>query len=504
MKHLKDPLRIIITSSLALLFATQAVAAPQEVEDLFAPGVPVGESGFDSEWFGLIEESALPWILHEHLGWIYMDSGDWIHQAELGWTWISTDSPGYLFRHDTQGWQLTDSSAADGWYYDYIMRDYWNVEVIPTPFTVLVCERLWQADEKLRTVIPTVPSVIEYPINTVAGGDWTNRNSSAWTSGFWPGILWHLYDFTGDPYWETQARAWNAGMESQKNNTGTHDVGFMMYCSFGQGYRLTGDSDFRDILVKSAESLNSRYSATVGGIRSWSWGKWDDGNNFTIIADNMMNLELEFWASRQPGGEQSWADNALQHAKTTYREHVREDGGSYHCIIFHQNTGAVLERTTHQGYGDETTWGRGQAWLVHGFTTTYRETGDPTILEAAQRTADFVLENIPDTYVNIWDYDVPFPQTQPRDSSATSIAASGIIELAMLSSDPARKEKYWNGAIKMLEALLADDYFNDDTQALIDHGTYNKPAGNYDSGLVWGDYYLMEAMLRYLVAVGQH
>jgi len=389
-------------------------------------------------------------------------------------------------------------------FYDFTMQEFWNAGRIPAPLTVLVYKRLWQADAKVRSVIPTIPSVTDYPINTGSDGIWITRDSSSWTSGFWPGVLWQLYDFTGDSYWETQARAWTAGMEEQKTKTSTHDVGFMMYCSYGQGYRLTGDPGYRDILITAADSLNTRYSPTVGAMRSWSWGYWDDGNNFTVIADNMMNLELEFFAAAQPGGDPAWAENALQHALTTRREHLREDGGSYHCIIFHQNTGDVLERTTHQGYGDETTWGRGHAWLIHGFTTTYRETGDARMLEAAQTSADFFLDNLPDDLVPYWDFDAPSPATQPRDSSAAAIAASGLMELALLSDDPIKREKYWAGALDIIETLLGEEYFNDDTEALIDHGTYNKPAGNYDTGLIWGDYYMLEAMLRYLVAMGHH
>jgi unsaturated chondroitin disaccharide hydrolase len=423
--------------------------------------------------------------------------------SSLGWCWFPKEAKGFLYRKQTDSWLFSPGQEAPGWFYDYSMQDYWHIDHVPDALTVKIYQRLWQAEAKVRGSVTTVPSHADYPIQTGSDGNWIYRDSGTWTSGFWPGILWLLYDFTGDTWWESKARSWTAGIEAEKSNTKTHDLGFMLYCSFGQGFRLTGDPSYREILVEAAASLDSRYNPFVGGTRSWSFGRWDDGANFTIIADNMMNLELLYFGAAQDSGNPVWADHALQHGLTTREHHVREDGGSFHCVIFSRITGEVLEKVTHQGYADSSTWARGQAWLIHGFATSYRESGDLRMLEAAQTTADTFIARLPEDTVPFWDFDDPQIPDAPRDSSAAAIAASGLIELAQLTDNVQQAEGYWTGAHKLLEALLDENYFNDSTQALIAHGTYNKPAGNFDSGLVWGDYYLLEAMLRYLQATGR-
>lgn len=488
---------------IALGLSVRLPAVPVEVDELFSPGQAYGESGYESEWFGrILSTDAFPWIEHEELGWVYL-AGDWVYHAELGWLGVPQEGGGRLYRAGTGSWQTRLGQGASGWFFDYTMRDYWHAADIPDALTVTVYRRFWQAATKVESVAATVPNYLVYPIQTGSDGNWEYETPSRWTSGFWPGILWQLYDFTGDAGFEVEARAWTAGLEGNKNNRSTHDLGFILGSSFGQGFRLTGDPAYREVLVAGAESLNSRYNQRVGGTRSWSWGRWDDGNNFTIIADNMMNLELLFFGAAQESGNPVWAVNALQHAITTRQNHIREDGGSYHCVIFDQTTGAVLEKATHQGYSDASTWSRGQAWLIHGFATSYRESGNLRLLDAAQTTADYFLARLPEDWIPFWDFDDPAIPDTPRDSSAAAIAASGLMELAALTEDADRSDTYWSGAVGLLEALLGSDYFNDETQALLDHGTYAKPFGNFDSGLVWGDYYLLEAMLRYLSAVGR-
>src|SRR3954447_4415354 len=201
-----------------------------------------------------------------------------------------------------------------------------------------------------------------------SGLRWTTTGAGQWTSGFLPGTLWDAYQATADASLRTKAQNWQAGLAGQAANTSTHDVGFMVFDSFGNGYRLTGTDAYRQTVLKAAASLATRYSATVGAIRSWN----SASTEFKVIVDNMMNLELLFWASKH-GGQRLWYDEAVSHALKTAQDHVRPDGSTYHLVTYDPATGAIKSRTTVQGYANSSTWARGQAWAIHGFTMTYRE-----------------------------------------------------------------------------------------------------------------------------------
>ena len=335
----------------------------------------------------------------------------------------------------------------------------------------------------------------QYPIRSDDSGTWVTGDASGWTSGFLAGALWFMYERTGDAAWMQRAEAWQAGLEAQKNNTSTHDIGFMLFDSFGQGQRLTGNEAYRQILLTAAGSLAVRYSPTVGSVRSW--GRLNSPT-FTVIIDNMMNLELLFWAARN-GGDPTWRDMAVSHALNSARDHVRPDGSTYHVVEYSSKTGALKWRGTHQGYSDTSTWSRGQAWAVHGFTMAYRETGDARFLDTARRTADYFLAHLPDDRVPYWDFNLPSLTGEPRDSSAAAIAASGLLELARLEPDRLSSGRYRDAATSILASLCSPPYLATGTQrgAILLHGTQHKPAGNYDTGLIFGDYFFLEALLRY-------
>jgi unsaturated chondroitin disaccharide hydrolase len=352
----------------------------------------------------------------------------------------------------------------------------------------------WQFAEQQILATTQAISTTSYPFMTDPSGKWATAGPESWTSGFFPGSLWLLYEHSPDPAWRSHAQSWQAGLESQKNVTTTHDLGFMLFNSFGHGYRLTGDAAYRQVLLTAAESLATRYSPAVGCIESL------DGrpNEFRVIIDNMVNLELLFWASKH-GGQPAWYTMAVSHALKTRQEHVRADGSTFHQVIYNPTTGAVQSKGTVQGYRDDSTWSRGQAWAIYGFTLTYRETGDARFLATARATADYFLSHLPADHVPYWDFQAPGIPNEPRDSSAAATAASGLIELSQLEPNPARQQRYLDGARKILVALSRPPYLAEGTanSAVLLHGTINKPAGAYDSGLIWGDYYLLEALLRY-------
>jgi hypothetical protein len=326
---------------------------------------------------------------------------------------------------------------------------------------------------------------------------WTTIGPTNWEGGFYPGALWYLYEHTADPAWQARAEAWTAGLSLQQYNTGTHDVGFIIGCSFGQGLRLTDNPAYRDVLLTAARSLSSRFNSAVGATRSW------DRFTFPVIIDNLMNLELLFWAAKNggttaSGGDaQALFDMAVSHAAKTLQNHVRSDGSTYHVVDYNPTSGAVLKRFTHQGKSNESTWSRGQAWAIYGFTMTYRETGDSQFLDAARRTADYFLANLPDDWVPPADFQSTYQDLAHKDSSAAAIAASGLIELSQLETDPLRSERYWSAATNILDSLASPTYLSSDSKnaGLLLHGARKYPGEN--RSYMFGDYYFVEAVMRY-------
>lgn len=321
--------------------------------------------------------------------------------------------------------------------------------------------------------------------------------SGDWTSGFFPGILWMMYEYTNESYWKEKAQYYTMNVENEMYNGRTHDMGFKMYCSFGNGYRLTGDPVYKDILAKSASTLISRFNPTVGCIRSWDHNadKWD----FPVIIDNMMNLELLFWAFRE-SGDSVYYNIAVEHAETTLRNHFRDDFSSFHVISYDTLTGAVEKKNTHQGYSHESAWARGQAWGLYGYTMTYRETGDERFLELAKNIAQYILShpNLPKDKIPFWDFDAPGQPDIPRDVSAAAITASALYELQQYCPD--HKEEFLDAADAILETLSSDKYLlsgDHNFPFLLDHsvGNYNK-SEEVDTPIIYADYYFLEALLR--------
>lgn len=247
---------------------------------------------------------------------------------------------------------------------------------------------------------------------------------------------------------------YTAFLEQEKFNAKTHDMGFKMFCSYGQGYSITKNPQYRDVLLQSAETLISRFNPKVGCIRSWDHNsdKWD----FPVIIDNMMNLELLFWAAKETC-DSTYKEIAVSHALKTLQNHFREDYSTFHVVDYDPETGEVEGRTTHQGYSSGSTWARGQAWALYGFTMVYRETNNPVFLEQAENIADFILAHprLPEDFVPYWDFDAPAIPDEPRDASAASIMSSALYELAEYSPN---REEYLSAANKMFESLKSDKY----------------------------------------------
>ena len=318
--------------------------------------------------------------------------------------------------------------------------------------------------------------------------------SRDWTSGFFPGELWYMYEYTQDDFWKKQAQAFTANIEDQKTNGGTHDMGFKMYCSFGNGYRLTNDANYKNILLESAATLITRYKPTIGCIRSWdhSRDKWQ----CPVIIDNMMNLELLYWAFKETG-DSVYYNIANTHARTTMKNHFRDNYSSYHVIDYDTITGDVLYKHTHQGYNHESAWSRGQAWGLYGYTMCYRETKLPEFLSQAENIANYIFTNptMPEDMVTYWDFDAPGIPNEPKDASAAAVMACAMYELSMYNPEKAALYKKWADTI--VESLSKNyrAQLDGDRGFLLLHST---GAHNFerDVPLVYADYYFLEALLK--------
>lgn len=323
-----------------------------------------------------------------------------------------------------------------------------------------------------------------------SGSEW-------WTSGFYPGTLFYLYEETGDTALYKEGLRVLELLKKEQFNTTTHDLGFMMFDSFGNAMEIEPKEEYKEILLNSARSLASRFDPEVGAIRSWDSGPSD----FIVIIDNMMNLELLFWAT-EVTGDSSFYDIAVQHANTTMEHHYRPDYSTWHVVNYDPETGEVKKKRTEQGYADESSWARGQAWGLYGYTETYRKTKDEKYLMQAQNIADFLLghPNLPADKVPYWDYNAPDIPNTYRDASAASIMASALLELSQYTEGEKGKN-YLNAAETMLNTLSTPEYLAEKGSNggfLLKHGVGHLPVNSeVDVPLTYGDYYYVEALSRY-------
>jgi unsaturated chondroitin disaccharide hydrolase len=361
-----------------------------------------------------------------------------------------------------------------------------------------------------------------FPKTIDAKGNMHATNLYDWTTGFFPGNLWLAAESLHDKALENKAIEWTNRLEPLQYFTQHHDLGFMMYCSYGNAYRLTGNKAYRDILIQSAKSLCTRFNKTAGSIKSWNkFVSWHGNKTyeFPVIIDNMMNLELLFFASKQTG-DPVYKEIAIKHAETTMKYQIRDDFSSYHVVCYDTLTGKLVGRETAQGYADNSTWSRGQAWGIYGFTMVYRETKDPKFLKTAMGMADWYLNSktLPKDKVPYWDFNMgdsayhpgkkshAFEYPQPyRDASAAAITASALFELANYAG--AKSKWYQAQAITILESLASPTYRateGSDANFLLKHSVGSIAHGvEIDVPLIYADYYFLEALQRYQKIIGK-
>jgi len=335
------------------------------------------------------------------------------------------------------------------------------------------------------------------PRNAWDDGSWRQVGKEDWTTGFFPGILWQIYRHDRDPQVLAQAEKWTEVLRENQTFDRNHDIGFIMYSSFGNALELTGDSaTYLQPLLVAAETGRGRFNEATGTIRSWNRA---DTNHLTII-DNMMNLHLFAFAGEQTGDE-GYVEMIKSHANTTDENHFRDDGGSYHVLDYIPTGGGVRSKHTHQGAADESTWARGQAWAIYGFLEVYEDIGGQRYLDRAVSAADYFLDRLPQDTVPYWDFDAPNIPTEEKDASAAAIAASALIRLTEATGE----QKYREAAIKLLQALSSDKYLAgvaDKMGGLLRHQTGHKGRKGTDRereldvNINYGDYYYLEALNR--------
>jgi unsaturated chondroitin disaccharide hydrolase len=366
------------------------------------------------------------------------------------------------------------------------------------PLTNVIDSTLATAAKQYEWMLAHLPADAAKPMpRTFEHGKLTTIPTRDWTSGFFPGSLWYLFEATGDAKWRMAAERYTALIEPEQHNTRTHDVGFILYCSFGNGLRLTGNPAYREVLLNGAQSLSTRFNTTIGSLQSWDKRNgWD----FPVIIDNMMNLELMMWAARE-GPAARFGDIAIRHADTTLKNHFRPDGSSVHVVDYDPATGRVQTRVTHQGSADDSAWARGQAWGLYGFTLMYRETRDPRYLAQAQKIAAFLMHHprLPADKVPYWDFDAPGIPNVPRDAAAAAIMCSALMELRNHVTGPAATE-YSTFAEQQLRSLASPAYLAEpgtNGGFLLKHATGNHPKNSeIDVPIIYADYYFIEALLR--------
>lgn len=330
-------------------------------------------------------------------------------------------------------------------------------------------------------------------------GKLMTSDSRWWTSGFFPGVLWYLYEANGNDSLKIYAENFTKRVEQEQFTTDNHDVGFMLYCSFGNGFRLTGNEEYKKILLQGSRSLSTRFRPAVGCIRSWDWNQkvWE----YPVIIDNMMNLEMLMWASRH-SDNQTFAGIAQSHADVTMKHHFRPDYSCYHVVSYDTISGQPEKKNTCQGYAHESSWSRGQGWALYGYTMMYRESKQDKYLQQAINVAKFIMNHprLPEDKIPYWDFDAPNIPNELRDASAGALMASAFIELSQHTKGEFSKECLAI-AETQLKTLSSPEYLAEpgtNCHFILKHSVGNNPGkSEVDVPLTYADYYYVEALVRY-------
>ena len=352
------------------------------------------------------------------------------------------------------------------------------------------------AADQYRLLLENMDSTVLLNPKSYINGKMKFISPRNWTSGFFPGSLWYIYELTGDEFWKNNAIKYTEMLDTIQYYTGNHDVGFMIGCSYGNGLRLTENQDYKDVIIEAAKSLSTRYNPATGVIQSWNANPSRDWE-YPVIIDNMMNLELLFDAT-ELSGDSTYYKIAVNHADNTIKNHYRPDYSTWHVIDYNREDGTVRHRNTHQGYSDESAWSRGQSWGIYGYILCYRKTKDQKYLAQAEKALAFIANhpNYPEDGVPYWDFNAPdIPETY-RDASAGSILASALYEMSTYSD----KMDYKKWADKIMNTLSGTGFrapLGENGNFLLMHTVGSLPGNSeVDVPMNYADYYFLEALKR--------
>lgn len=352
---------------------------------------------------------------------------------------------------------------------------------------------IFELESQFNFFLESVPKSNQVPRSYSDDKGIIMASSDYWTCSFTPGSMWYMYELTGKEKWKKAATFNTKKFEAVKNQTHTHDLGFKIFCSYGNAYRITKIDDYKNVIIDASETLIKRFNPNVGCIRSWDWGDWE----YPVIIDNLMNLEMLFWASKVTGNSK-YKKIAISHANKTMENHYRENYSCYHVVSYDIKTGKPIVKETHQGLNNESVWARGQAWGLYGYIVCYRETKNKVYLDFALNIAEFLIDKSPEDMIPFWDYDVADNPDEPRDASSAAIIASALYELSqhtLIDND-----KFIHSADKILASLNSENYcskIGENGGFLLLHSTGNKPKGTeVNSSINYADYYYLEALKK--------
>jgi rhamnogalacturonyl hydrolase YesR len=337
------------------------------------------------------------------------------------------------------------------------------------------------------------------PKTTDLFGNMVTCKADWWTSGFFPGTLWFLYEYSGSPELRVLAEEFSLRVEKEKTKTDTHDLGFVFNCSFGNGYRITKNNSYLDIILTASNSLATRYNEKLGVIRSWDTHSWNKQWQYAVIIDNMMNLEMLLWASEKFNAPK-FRQIAVSHADKTLFNHFRKDYSTFHVVSYDTITGIPHAKNTAQGYSDSSAWARGQSWGLYGYVVMYRFTKEERYLKQANAIAEFLINHpkMPEDKIPYWDYNAPNIPDTYRDASAGAIMCSALIELSKYV-EPEKAKLYLSIAEQQLRSL--NTYYRNaagnNGNFILKHSVGSLPGkSEVDVPLTYADYYFVEALMR--------
>lgn len=357
-----------------------------------------------------------------------------------------------------------------------------------------LADRVFERAVNQMTLMDASLSEGEYPRSIDTDGNLVKSDNKWWCCGFYPGSLWYTYEHTGNEQIKALADKYTRSLVINEIRR-DHDMGFIVWCSYGNAFRLTGDESYKPMIEDAAEILAARFSPVTKTIRSWNYPL-----EYQVIIDNMMNLELLEEASKMFACD-SLDLIARTHANTTMENHFRDDYSSYHLVCYDMEDGSVERKVTVQGYADDSAWARGQAWAVYGYAMMYRETGVEEYLQQAVNVADMIIPYLPEDGVPYWDFNDPKIPDTYRDASAGAVIASALVELSGYVDSKSKARKYLASAETILRTLASDEYLCAEGEChgfLLKHSVGNLPKNSeVDVPLTYADYYFLEALIRY-------